>query len=232
MNTGWIKLYRSFYSSLIANKPPHYREIFLYLLAKANHKDNKCSGVIIKRGQLFTSYEDICEALHWFLGSKKMRYSKRNVASALKFLRDKKMVKTQKSTRGVTVTICEYDKYQGDGSTEVLQKSYGGSTINKNENNIKIKETISNLKVKNEITEKKQFRTPTIEELSLYFLENKGTKKQAESFFNHYESNGWIIGRVKMKNWKAAARNWILRDFKSIPPNSNQNYMNHDYDKF
>ena len=30
----------------------------------------------------------------------------------------------------------------------------------------------------------------------------------AEKFFNHYESNGWYVGKNKMKDWKAAVRGW------------------------
>ena len=30
-------------------------------------------------------------------------------------------------------------------------------------------------------------------------------------FFDHYESNGWMVGRSQMKNWQATARNWNRR---------------------
>jgi hypothetical protein len=33
--------------------------------------------------------------------------------------------------------------------------------------------------------------------------------QQAKMFFDHYESNGWIVGRVKMKSWEASARKWL-----------------------
>lgn len=32
---------------------------------------------------------------------------------------------------------------------------------------------------------------------------------QAEKFCDFYESNGWKVGKNKMKCWKAAARNWL-----------------------
>ena len=31
----------------------------------------------------------------------------------------------------------------------------------------------------------------------------------AGRFFDHYESNGWKVGKTSMKNWKAAVRNWL-----------------------
>jgi len=36
-------------------------------------------------------------------------------------------------------------------------------------------------------------------------------KKESEKMFNFYESKGWLVGKAKMKNWKAAASNWIAR---------------------
>jgi len=42
--------------------------------------------------------------------------------------------------------------------------------------------------------------------------EIKSTTNQAEQFFNHFESNGWLVGgKAKMKDWKAAAKNWVKR---------------------
>nr|UWI02479.1 MAG: protein of unknown function DUF4373 [Bacteriophage sp.] len=52
-----------------------------------------------------------------------------------------------------------------------------------------------------------RFSPPTIEEIRLYILE-KGYSFDAERFFDFYESKGWFVGKNKMKDWKAAIRNW------------------------
>jgi hypothetical protein len=31
----------------------------------------------------------------------------------------------------------------------------------------------------------------------------------ADEFIDHYESNGWMVGRVSMKDWRATARKWL-----------------------
>lgn len=58
-------------------------------------------------------------------------------------------------------------------------------------------------------SKKKQatFVKPTIEEVSSYVAE-KGYHFDAEKFHSHYESNGWMVGKNKMKDWKAACRTW------------------------
>ncbi|PHR48164.1 MAG: transcriptional regulator [Fluviicola sp.] len=65
----------------------------------------------------------------------------------------------------------------------------------------------------------KRFSPPTLEEVIEFFNEKKASTVDAEKYFNHFQSNGWKVGgRTKMKDWKAAARNWIMRsnEFKKI----------------
>lgn len=55
------------------------------------------------------------------------------------------------------------------------------------------------------------FTIPDLQEVKSYFLEKENTIIEAEKFYNYFESNGWLVGgKTKMKDWKAAARNWIL----------------------
>ena len=57
--------------------------------------------------------------------------------------------------------------------------------------------------------------TPSLEETQIYFLEKNFPEIEAQRFFNYFESNGWLVGgRTKMKDWKAAARNWMLNTKK------------------
>ena len=56
---------------------------------------------------------------------------------------------------------------------------------------------------------------PTLEETQIFFLEKNFSEIEAQRFFNYFESNGWLVGgRTKMKDWKAAARNWMLNTKK------------------
>ena len=53
----------------------------------------------------------------------------------------------------------------------------------------------------------KGFVKPSIEELKTYMIEI-GMTDVSEKWFDYYESNGWLVGKNKMKNWKAAVRTW------------------------
>lgn len=64
---------------------------------------------------------------------------------------------------------------------------------------------------------RKRFAPPTVEEVKAYCNESK-YKIDAERFIAHYSSNGWMVGKNKMKDWQAAVRNWWLRDNESKAP--------------
>ena len=64
------------------------------------------------------------------------------------------------------------------------------------------------VEVNEENSEKiKKFIPPTVEEVAAYVATRK-TKIDPEKFVNHYQSNGWMVGKTKMKDWKAAVRTW------------------------
>lgn len=53
----------------------------------------------------------------------------------------------------------------------------------------------------------KHFIPPSVEEVEQYCLE-RSNNIDAQSFIDFYESKGWMIGKNKMKDWKAAVRTW------------------------
>jgi len=59
----------------------------------------------------------------------------------------------------------------------------------------------------------KLFTIPTISEVEIYCLERKNTI-DAESFINFYDSKGWMVGKNKMKDWRACIRTWEMREKK------------------
>jgi hypothetical protein len=54
---------------------------------------------------------------------------------------------------------------------------------------------------------KGRFTPPSIEEVTTYCKE-RGNVVDARRFIDFYEAKGWMIGKNKMKSWKAAVRTW------------------------
>lgn len=75
---------------------------------------------------------------------------------------------------------------------------------------------------------KKQSRTqskfikPTLDEVK-ELVKTQGYSFDPQAFYAFYESNGWMVGKNKMKDWKAAARNWNSREIQKIPVESRPN---------
>ena len=60
-----------------------------------------------------------------------------------------------------------------------------------------------------------RFVPPTLEEVSAFIAENN-YRVNAEKFIDYYNANGWMVGKTKMKDWKAAVRNWH-RNEREVP---------------
>jgi len=52
-----------------------------------------------------------------------------------------------------------------------------------------------------------RFVPPSLEEVSDYCSE-RANHIDPEEFINHYEANGWMRGKSKIKDWKACVRTW------------------------
>jgi len=81
----------------------------------------------------------------------------------------------------------------------------------------------------NQVKEKpkaKRFVPPTYEQATEYFVSKQSHENEARRFVDYHTSKGWIVGRVKMKDWKASARTWLGNNFgntsaKTLPPAQN-----------
>ena len=85
-----------------------------------------------------------------------------------------------------------------DDNLQILKK-IAESSENKNERQIKNLNSI----------------IPSLELTIEYFMFQSSTEIEANKFFNYYSSTGWLVGgKTKMRDWKAAARNWIMNQDK------------------
>jgi len=77
----------------------------------------------------------------------------------------------------------------------------------------------------------KRFVPPMLENIYEYMKEKEVDDiGEANKFNDFYQSNGWKVGKNKMKCWKASVRNW-LKGYKSKSTNQNilQDSSNSDW---
>jgi predicted phage replisome organizer len=67
---------------------------------------------------------------------------------------------------------------------------------------------------------RKRFIPPTLEEVRSYCQERKNNV-DAQRFIDYYTANGWMVGKNKMKDWRAAVRNWERNSKPSIAVKQN-----------
>jgi hypothetical protein len=100
----------------------------------------------------------------------------------------------------------------------VSEMKTNGSANEKPNVNVNVNEN-DNVNVKKENKEKKaHFVPPTLENVSEYCREN-GYNVDAQRFIDFYESKGWMVGKNKMKDWRAAVRNWSRQSRKEVTLN-------------
>ena len=69
---------------------------------------------------------------------------------------------------------------------------------------------------------KKGFTPPTLDEVRAY-CEERNNGIDAERFVDFYSSKGWMVGKNKMRDWKACVRTWEKRE-NPKPQQQTKNY--------
>ena len=93
----------------------------------------------------------------------------------------------------------------------------------KDKGSVKIMTDNTNINIINtnltDSNKKALFKKPTLDEVKNYCILRKNNI-EAESFIDFYESKDWLIGKNKMKDWKACVRTWESREKKNPKSNS------------
>jgi len=111
---GYILLSRRLLDSGVMMGAPILLKLWVWLLLKANHSPYKN----IERGQVFTTIEEMQGACAYKIGYRPVQPSKDQIRSAYEALTKSSMITTTKTTRGLIITICNYDYYQNPRNYE------------------------------------------------------------------------------------------------------------------
>lgn len=103
---GWIRIHRKIIDASWFGKS-EYVHLWLYLLLKANHKDQEIfignEKILVKRGQLLTSRHKLSEAVH---------VQENKIYRILKCFENEHQIEQRKTTKYTVISIVNYDTYQ------------------------------------------------------------------------------------------------------------------------
>lgn len=78
--------------------------------------------------------------------------------------------------------------------------------------NVTVPVTVINNREKADKPPRPRFTPPSTDDAITYFCEQGSSAAEAKSFIDYYAANGWKVGgKSSMKDWQAAARNWLRR---------------------
>lgn len=204
--SGWIKIHRRILEWEWFDDKNTFR-LFIYLLLKANHKEKNYKGKLVKVGETLTGLD---------LLSKEIGLTVQQTRTALTKLKLTNEITVKSNSKGTVIQLVNYSKYQtvtGDLTNEE-QVSNRLLTANKND--------------KNEKNEKNSFTPPSAVDV-LYYCKERKNNVDAETFIAFYQSKGWMVGRNKMKDWKACVRTWEKSSLGQIQKPIEDDYMKNVY---
>jgi hypothetical protein len=120
--------------------------------------------------------------------------------------------------RGYISVSYTYKEGTNEIANRYMQICYGG--LSKNDKGVLTKMLKSNntsININTTYSNKEKdisFKKPTVDDINDYCLERKNNV-DAETFFDFYESKGWMVGKNKMKSWEACVRTWEKRQGKT-----------------
>lgn len=207
---GYIKLFRKAQENFLyqENRPHTRREAWEDILLMVNHAEADVlvgeKKIICGRGQSIRSLDSWAKHFNW---------SKSKVKRFFDLLKREKMIVTENVQKTTRLTVCNYDAYQGERNNDGTMMAQSRPT-NKNEKKNKNKEGVP---PPSPHPKKKRFTPPTLDEVKQYCSERKNAV-DPQKWFNHYTANGWMVGKNKMKDWKAAVRTWESNSIDNARP--------------
>ena len=207
MTEGFIKIYRKIMESSVWKNPDIFM-IWSWCLLKAGHKDTKFpfngNDMKLKRGKFITGRNSALLELN--PKNRKDGITARKYRTAMNYLKATSRIAIETTNKFSIVSIVKWDEYQSNTTSNTTSKtttqrpaSDQQATTNKND--------------KNDKNDKKRegFAPPSLSEIKDYCLIRKNNVI-ADSFMDFYESKGWMVGKNKMKDWRAAVRTWENRE--------------------
>lgn len=196
--------------------------LFIHMLLRANWKDGYFRQTVVPRGSFVSSVGKLAESTG---------LSEREVRTAISHLKSTGEVTSRSTNKYTVFSIKNYDKYQSTDKLVDMQETNERQT---NDNQSTTIEEGKKGRREEEREGKSRFSPPTTQDVSAYCEEKGISGFDVERFIDFYSSKGWMVGKNKMKDWKAAVRNWARQDKSTKPAapkkNSFTSYPQRSYD--
>ncbi len=219
----WIKLHRKMLDSPIMRHDGMFR-LWAYCLLYANWKPAKwlmpgtLREIQVGRGQFVTGRLSLHRTLYPQRDldgrpiEREWTPCPRTLWRWLDALRIMGCVKLETlSNRCTIVTVCNYALYQEvadvpcPADVPLMSRSCPAD--------VPLMSTTEEGKKERREEGKNSFSPPTLDEVAVY-CRDRNNSVDAEAFVSHYQSQGWRVGKVPMKDWKAAVRTWERNEGK------------------
>lgn len=111
--------------------------------------------------------------------------------------------------------IKEYEEKNGSFQYSNEKKNeIDNDNDNENENDVSYHDSYHDSLDESFKQPRKRFVAPSLEDVKAY-CHDRQNGVDAQRFVDYYESNGWRVGKNKMKDWKAAVRTWERNGYAS-----------------
>ena len=229
---GYILKARKTLESEIMDKPPLFSKLWDWMLLVANHKSGYKG---LKRGQFFTTINDMREAMSWKVGYRKHTPSKGDIRSAYETFTKRTMISIAKSTRGMVVTILKYDEYQNpknyEQHTEQHTETPTNNTVTTQDKQERKECKNDNLKKGDEFEFKIAVCIPKniflTDKMQAYVLKQGANGNYASELFEDFKNWYGAKGK-KNQDWTKTFFTWVRKDKRDYHPDK---YMVKDYEK-
>jgi len=199
MEQGWIKIHRQLLSWEWYDDTNTFR-LFMHLLLKANHKDKKYRGKVVKAGSLLTGRE---------LLSAETGLSIQQIRTSISRLKSTNEITIKTSKQGSVIQVVKYAKYQivTNKVTNSQPTANQQLTTNKNVKNEK--------NVKNNSYRAFLHLSISVEDFNKLVSDFKISKEKVDDYLDRIENYNQ---NTKYKSLYLTARNWIKKDYPSSSP--------------
>jgi hypothetical protein len=219
--TNWFAINRQltesdFWLSEPFTKAQAWIDLIALARYKSGHAYKRSIEIPLERGQLCWSVVNLADRWSW---------SRDKVKRFLSALEAKQQISQHKTNVTTVITVVNYEHYQPNESAD---KSPNESA-DKSPENQQTSQQPDTKEESNKVKKEKKvnkFIKPSVDDLAKYFSERNilaNPKLEAETFFDHYTSNGWKVGgKTPMKDWKSACRNWERRNSSNNKPSTEE----------